>query len=171
MDTKTCIFCSITNKQTPAKIVYEDENSVAFLDINPRSTGMTIVSPKQHYNSFDENVDLSTKVFQSAEIVAEMIKQSLNPANIDFSIIPSKEVPHFHIRVYPVYENEIPLVENQPKKVTEEELNETARKIKSVKIELAKNEEPAEVFEEEEIEEPKRSKEDIKAIKREMELT
>lgn len=165
MEEKPCIFCQIVKKQIPTKIVYEDLNSVAFLDINPRSTGMTIVAAKQHYKEFDENLEASTAVFQSAQLVAKMIKQALNPLAIDFSIIPSQEVPHFHIRLYPVYEKEVPLAENQPKQVTEQELNQIAEKIKAVKIET-KKEEPKHV------EPPKeRSKEETYWIKREMEVT
>jgi histidine triad (HIT) family protein len=169
MEQKSCIFCSIVSKQTPSKIVYEDSNCVAFLDIAPRSTGMTIVASKEHYREFDENPELSTAVFHSAQTVAKMLKHALNPLSVDFSIIPSQEIPHFHIRVYPVYEREIPLVENQPKKMTEEELNEIAAKIKSVGIETRKEEIVHEVKEEE----PRRqlTPEEVEEIKRMMELT
>ncbi len=163
-----CVFCAIIGKQVPAKVVYEDDNSIAVLDIAPRSTGMTLVIPKQHVKDFDENFDLSTKVFSSALTVAEMIKQSLNPLTIEFSIIPSEQLQHFHIRVYPVYENEVPLIENQPKKVSEEELDDVAEKIKAVKISLKKG------VKEEIKEKPKereRSKEEIYWIKRATQLT
>ncbi len=168
MEQKECIFCSIAKKQIPSKIVYEDLSSVAFLDINPRSTGMTIVASKQHFNEFDENLEASIATFQIAQIVAKMIKKALNPITVDFSIIPSPEVKHFHVRLYPVYENEVPLVENQPKKVTEQELNETAEKIKAVHVELPKKEEPKrEVKEEKPIE---RSADDAYWIRRESEV-
>lgn len=163
-----CVFCAIVSKQVPAKVVYEDDNSTAVLDIAPRSTGMTLVVPKQHLRDFDENFELSTKVFSSALIVAEMVKQALQPKAVSISIMPS-EMQHFHIRIYPMYENEIPLIENQPKKVSEEELNAVAEKIKSIKINLKK-----EVKEEKVEEKPKekeRSKEDIYWIKRAMQLT
>ncbi len=162
-----CVFCAIASKQIPAKIVYEDDNTVSVLDINPRSTGMTLVIPKQHLKDFDENFELSTKVFSSALIVAEMVKQSLQPKAVSISIMPS-EMQHFHIRIYPMYENEMPLIENQPKKVGEQELNDVAEKIKSIKISLKKE------VKEEVVEKPKekeRRKEDIYWIKRAMQLT
>ncbi len=165
MPETNCVFCSIIKKQIPALVVYEDSSSLSFLDINPRSTGMTLVVSKTHYATFDENIETSSKIFQAAQTVGQMIKQSLNPQSIDFSVIPSKEVQHFHIRVYPVYENEIPLIENQPKKVTEQELKETAEKIRSVKIET-----PSEKVEEpprEEAKKSERSEEDIEYIRRE----
>ena len=165
-----CVFCDIVNKKTKAFVVYEDLNSIAFLDIMPRSTGMTLVVPKQHYMEFDENLESSTSTFQAAQIVAKKIKKALNPITIDFSIIPSKEVPHFHIRVYPVYENEIPLVENQSKQATEQELNDVAGKIASVHVELPKKDTNLPEVKEQQPAETGRSKEDVYWIKRESEV-
>lgn len=166
-----CIFCAIASKQIPAKIVYEDENCVAILDINPRSTGMTLVVPRQHLRDFDENPGLSTKIFSSAITVAEKIRQALHPKDIGISILPS-ELKHFHIRIYPIYENEIPLIENQPKKVSEEELNLVAGKISSVRTfsneqipESSAGKKPRKPREK------KKSKEDVYWIKRAVQLT
>lgn len=157
-----CVFCAIVEKKIPAKVVYEDENSVAILDIAPRSTGMTLVIPKQHLKDFDENFDLSIKTFSSALTVAEKIKQALQPKTVSISILPS-ELQHFHIRIYPVYENEVPLIENQPRKVREEELDTIAEKIRSVRIiKVGVKEKPKE---------RERSKEEIFWIKRAMQLT
>ena len=166
-----CVFCDIVSKKIKSFVVYEDLNSIAFLDIMPRSAGMTLVVPKQHYTEFDENLESSTATFQTAQMVGKMIKKALSPVTVDFSIIPSKEVPHFHIRVYPVYENEIPLVENQPKQIPEEELNEIANRIKSIHVEMPKVE--ALVHEAKEVKptEKSRSEEDTYWIKRESEVT
>ena len=166
-----CVFCDIVSKKTKSFVVYEDLNSIAFLDISPRSTGMTLIVPKQHYTEFDENLESSTATFQAAQIVGTMIKKALNPITIDFSIIPSQEVQHFHIRVYPVYEKEIPLVENQPIQSNEQELNEVANKIKSIHVETPKRELPVPEVKEEKHEESKRSKDDVYWIKREGEVT
>ena len=164
-----CVFCGIVAKQIPAKVVYENENCIAFLDINPRSKGMTLLVPRQHYKEFDENLPISTAIFQSAEIVGKMIKESLQPQTIDFSIIPSKEVPHFHLRVYPVYENETPLIENQPIKMDEKELDEIAEKLRAVKIVTEEPQKPEEKVEEKP--EPQgRSPEEVEWIKRELGL-
>jgi len=170
MDERPCIFCGIIKRTVPSRIVYEDEFSIGFLDVNPRSKGMTLVISKQHYDKFDENFELTNKVFQSAMIVAEKVKKALDPKSISFSIIDSPAVHHFHIRVYPVYEGEIPLGEGEPQKITEGELEEIARKIKSEKVDFV-FEEKKEEKEEPEVEEVKdRSKEETYWIKRELEL-
>ena len=49
-----CIFCKIINGEIPSKKIYEDENVLAFLDINPSSPGHTLVVPKKHILDFQE---------------------------------------------------------------------------------------------------------------------
>ncbi|MFQ6032902.1 MAG: HIT family protein, partial [Candidatus Zixiibacteriota bacterium] len=66
-----CIFCSVVAGKVPAKKVYEDESVLAFLDINPRNPGHTLVVPKKHFETiFDmpdsEAVDLFKVVKQLA---------------------------------------------------------------------------------------------------------
>jgi histidine triad (HIT) family protein len=129
-----CIFCKIVRREIPAFIVQEDEDSVVFLDINPRSKGMCIVVPKQHFETFEQNRELASKLFDKALIVAEKIQKSLNPITVFMSVMQA-QVPHFNIRVYPVYKDQIPLIENKPIETTEEELIDTARRISSFPVE------------------------------------
>jgi histidine triad (HIT) family protein len=174
MDEKPCVFCGIISGSVPSKIVYEDEFTMAFLDRFPRSRGMVIVAPKQHYKEFDDNLSATQKVLYSVLVVSEMVKQALNPKNVSVSIIPSDEVPHFHVRVYPVYEEEQPpLMENRPLEVTEDELDRLAEKIRGIKVEIKRDEpEPKkeEPMQEEKKQEPGRSKEDIYYIKRSLDI-
>jgi diadenosine tetraphosphate (Ap4A) HIT family hydrolase len=124
---------------------------------------MSIVTSKQHFENFNENPNLALKIFESALKVAEKIKNALQPKAISISLMPS-EIKHFHLRIYPYYENEIPLIETQPKEASEEELEAIAKKIRETEIE--KREEKIE----EKKEEIKRTEEDIFWIKRELEL-
>lgn len=43
-----CIFCKIVEKKMPANLVYEDEHSIAFEDINPQATTHVLIVPKKH---------------------------------------------------------------------------------------------------------------------------
>lgn len=151
-----CLFCKIVNNEVKSFKFYEDENCVAILDIMPRSKGMTLVIPKQHLNEINENEELSKKLFESSLKVISIIKKSLNPIEIVVSNYPS-QIKHFHLRIYPFYENEIPIIENQPKKVEESELEETLSLLKS----NVAQEEPKKV---EEVKE--RSEEEVYWIKR-----
>lgn len=49
-----CIFCKIANKEIPADLIYEDENVVAFNDLNPQAPVHFLVIPKKHYASLNE---------------------------------------------------------------------------------------------------------------------
>ncbi|MGC8812570.1 MAG: HIT family protein [Candidatus Aenigmatarchaeota archaeon] len=163
---ENCVFCNIVKRTIPSSIVYEDENSVAFLDINPRSKGMTIVVPRQHYQNFDENIQTSIKVFTSALKVAEMIKKSLRPRQINFSIINSEIIPHFHVRIYPVFEKETPLIESQPIPTSEEEIKNIANRIREFAPEPEKVEEKTEEIKAKE----ERSEEETYWIRRKIEI-
>ena len=49
MTSKSCPFCKIVTGELPSSRIYEDENTMAFLDIFPQSDGHTLVIPKNHY--------------------------------------------------------------------------------------------------------------------------
>lgn len=132
----SCIFCAVANGKVPSKIVYEDADSIAFLDIKPRSKGMTLVVPRKHYMDMHDDPVESLKVFQTAETVSQMIKEALGPKFVELGIIASEEIPHFHIRLYPVYADEKPIFEGAPLNMNEPELDELARKIRPVKVDI-----------------------------------
>lgn len=94
-----CIFCKIINKEIPAHIVYEDDNFLAFLDINPQSPGHTQVIPKKHIRwVWDcENVG------EYFEVVKKIALTQRKAFNTDFilSRIVGDEIEHAHIWVFP----------------------------------------------------------------------
>ena len=49
-----CIFCKIVASEIPSYKVYEDESTLAFLDIAPVNFGHTLVIPKKHYANLEE---------------------------------------------------------------------------------------------------------------------
>lgn len=71
-----CIFCKIINKEIPAKVLYEDEFTLAFYDITPKAPTHFLVIPKLHISSLDdlnsENSYVLSKVF---EVIAKLSKQ------------------------------------------------------------------------------------------------
>ena len=52
-----CIFCRIVAQEIPSVRVYEDANTLAFMDINPVAVGHTLVIPKQHWPNLFEMPD------------------------------------------------------------------------------------------------------------------
>ena len=56
-----CVFCKIVAKEIPASILYEDESSIAFLDISQVTKGHTLIVPKNHVeNLYDLSEQDST---------------------------------------------------------------------------------------------------------------
>ncbi|OYT42591.1 MAG: hypothetical protein B6U78_00930 [Candidatus Aenigmarchaeota archaeon ex4484_224] len=167
-----CIFCKIANKSLFSFIVWEDNEVMAFLDIYPKSEGMVIVIPKQHYENFEENENLSLKVAKVAFEIAKTIKEVLNASFVGIGYLPS-QIKHFHLRVYPYYENQIPLIENKPIEVSKDKLQEIAQKISSkisIKFEEKKEEKKIEVKKEEKKEESEERKKLVEVLKKEMEI-
>ncbi len=58
---ENCIFCKIAKKEIPSKMVYEDDFVCAFLDIQPKTMGHTVVVPKKHVVFFSQFPDELTK--------------------------------------------------------------------------------------------------------------
>jgi histidine triad (HIT) family protein len=52
-----CLFCRIVRKEIPAKLVAEDEHSMAFRDINPQAPVHVLVIPREHVGSLDQARD------------------------------------------------------------------------------------------------------------------
>ncbi len=94
-----CIFCKIVRKEIPAEIVYEDDNFLAFLDINPRSPGHTQVIPKKHYRWVWE-VSNTGEYFEVVSKLARAMQKAFHQPAI-WSRIMGDEVVHAHIWVFP----------------------------------------------------------------------
>ncbi len=67
-----CIFCSIAKKEIPSHTIYEDDQVLAFLDINPTTVGHTLVIPKER--CLDCPPALRDHVFEVAQQLAKKLK-------------------------------------------------------------------------------------------------
>lgn len=71
----SCIFCQIAQKKIPAKIHYEDNDFIAFEDVNPKAVTHILVIPKQHYGAIstllDQDFTMLGNLFKTAKLIAE----------------------------------------------------------------------------------------------------
>lgn len=134
-----CIFCKIVRGEIPAENIYETENSVAFLDVNPRSPGHTLVIPREHVESLGDLEDeMVSDVFKTTREVMKLLKRALNPDGFNVGIndgsAAGQEIPHLHVNIFPRFSGDgggpIHAVVNNP---PSEEVSETAEKIRSLK--------------------------------------
>lgn len=70
---KNCIFCKIVNKELPAKILYEDEEIVAFPDIHPSAPVHILVVPKKHIETIDHLEEGDQKIVGQMVMIAQKI--------------------------------------------------------------------------------------------------
>ena len=124
------IFSKIISGEIPSFKIYEDENFLAFLDINPNSTGHTLCIPKKEV---DQIFDLDDKTLSELIIFSKKIANAIQKAvvckRVGMSVI-GLEVPHVHVHLIPINNmNDISF--DSKIKMTENQFIETMNKIKS----------------------------------------
>ncbi|HEX5851708.1 MAG TPA: HIT family protein [Solirubrobacteraceae bacterium] len=106
-----CIFCKILAGELPARIVDEDERTVAFMDIAPATRGHALVIPRAHASDLlsIEAEDLSAVALASQRLAARMKERlGANGVNLLNACGASawQTVFHFHVHVIPRYEGD-----------------------------------------------------------------
>lgn len=103
---ESCIFCKIAAGKMPSYRVYEDDDHVAFLDINPTTIGHTLVCPKRHGEIlWDMDEQEIAEVFKVASKVSKAVVFATNADG--FRIMQNngeaanQAVAHIHIHVIP----------------------------------------------------------------------
>lgn len=106
-----CIFCKIVAGELPSHRVYEDAETLAFLDINPVNPGHTLVIPKAHKVDLFDTEDSDWRALSSSvRIVAHKIEEALRPDGINIAMnnrAPAGQVVfHAHVHVIPRHEGD-----------------------------------------------------------------
>lgn len=101
-----CIFCKIVAGQIPSFKLYEDADTLAFMDINPVHDGHCLVISKAHHqNVFDIEPETFAAVSRAVVKVANAVNNAVSPDGINLvqSNGPgaAQSVPHFHMHVLP----------------------------------------------------------------------
>jgi len=128
-----CIFCKISIKEIPSKILYENKDTIAFLDIFPISQGHTIVIPKKHYTNLETIPKYELcDVMGVVKIISNLIYKNLK---IDgYNILQNnykaagQVINHFHIHIIPRSSADVKFKLLIPREqAMEEELNRTQK--------------------------------------------
>jgi histidine triad (HIT) family protein len=97
------LFTKIISGEIPSHRVYEDEHTVAFLDINPRRPGHTLIVPKREV---DYLFDLPTEDYEAAwaaaQTVATALKAATGCARV-VALVVGYEISHAHIHLIPTW--------------------------------------------------------------------
>ena len=96
-----CIFCKIIKGEIPCYKIYEDEFTLAFLDIANDLPGHTLVIPKKHFhNILDCPNSMLHHVMDSVKLISKHYVEDLGYDSVNLSNV-NELVPHFHIHIYP----------------------------------------------------------------------
>lgn len=96
------IFSKIINREIPAYIIAENEDCIAFLDVNPNAMGHTLCVPKQEVDKItdlDDATYLSLMTFSKKVAIA--IEKAVACKRVGFTVI-GLEVPHVHVHLIPL---------------------------------------------------------------------
>ena len=96
------VFTKIIEGEIPCYKVAEDENFIAFLDINPNAPGHTLVVPKKEENKlFDLSQEAYTNLMNFSYRVAKALEKTVPCNRVGMSVI-GLEVPHIHVHLIPL---------------------------------------------------------------------
>ncbi|RZJ51878.1 MAG: HIT domain-containing protein [Flavobacterium sp.] len=124
------IFTKIINGEIPAYKVAEDDNYLAFLDVNPNAKGHTLCIPKKETDQiFDLGQEEYAGLMEFSRKVAIALKKSVPCKRVGMAVI-GLEVPHAHVHLIPLNEMDEMRFQNKVK-LEKEEFEELAKTISS----------------------------------------
>jgi histidine triad (HIT) family protein len=124
------IFTKIINGEIPCYKIAEDENYLAFLDVNPNAKGHTLCIPKQEVDKiFDMDETHYLGLMQFARRIALAIEKAIPCKRVGMAVI-GLEVPHAHVHLIPLNEMDEMRFQNKVK-LEPEEFSAIAKKIQA----------------------------------------
>ena len=131
-----CIFCKIVAGEIPSHKLDEDDETYAFMDINPWTRGHALVIPKVHSrNLYDIAAPDLAAMHAAAQKLAQRMRDNLNCEGVN--ILQSSEpvamqtVFHTHVHVIPRYSDDGLRLPAHPKQVDQDELAQIAEEIRA----------------------------------------
>lgn len=108
---KDCIFCRIVAGELPATKLYEDEDTLAFMDIGPVVKGHALVIPKKHYDPITGTPpEVLQKLITIVQKIARAQYEGLGADGINIAqangSVAGQVVPHIHFHVIPRFEHD-----------------------------------------------------------------
>ena len=99
-----CAFCAIVAGEVESHVVFEDSDSLAFLDSRPLFPGHSLLVPREHHEAIWDLPDrLLATLFANARLLSVAIRDAMEAqgAFVAANNIVSQSVPHFHVHVVP----------------------------------------------------------------------
>jgi len=124
------IFTKIINGEIPCYKVAEDENHLAFLDVNPNAKGHTLCIPKEEINKiFDMEEEHYLGLMKFSRKVAKALEKTVECKRIGVAVV-GLEVPHTHVHLIPLQDMDDMRFQRKTA-LTKEEFEELAKAIQN----------------------------------------
>lgn len=139
--TEKTIFERIVAREIPARVVYETDTVLAFLDANPLAPGHTLVVPKEAYERVgDVPADVAADLFSVVRELTPRVEDAVDADAVTIGVndgeAAGQEVPHVHVHIVPRFEGDgggpIHAVAGERPNLTDEELDDIADGISDV---------------------------------------
>ena len=109
--TMPCVFCKIIAGEIPSYKVYEDENTLAILDINPVNPGHVLILPKKHMANIEEADEQTLcRIMKIVKKIGESLKNNLAVAGYNVlennDSVAGQIIPHLHFHITPRTKND-----------------------------------------------------------------
>ncbi len=106
-----CVFCKLRDGQIPSMKIFEDDKTLAFMDINPLNSGHCLVITKTHAATlYEVPLEDLHSVIGTAQRVALAIRDGLKPDGLNVlqanGAAAFQSVPHFHLHLIPRWNND-----------------------------------------------------------------
>ena len=126
------IFRKILDGEIPSHDVYEDEDTYAFLDVNPLARGHTLVIPKQDAETLEDLDDGGEALFDTVRRLAPRVADAVDAPAYNIGLnngeAAGQEVPHVHAHIVPRFEGDgghpIHAIQPSPPSIGDEEMEE-----------------------------------------------
>ncbi|CEN35621.1 HIT family protein [Capnocytophaga cynodegmi] len=123
------IFTKIINGEIPCYKIAEDDDFIAFLDINPNAKGHTLCVPKKEVDKiFDLEDELYLKLMIFSKKIAKALEKAISCNRVGVAVV-GLEVPHVHVHLIPINRME-EMTFNEKVKFTDNEFNKIAEQIR-----------------------------------------
>ena len=111
MNKDDCLFCKIVEGKIPSAKIFEDEYTLAFMDIGPVIMGLTLVIPKRHYDPIMETpADILEKLIVTVQKIAQAQIKGLSADGVNViqnnGSAAGQEVGHIHFHVIPRFKDD-----------------------------------------------------------------
>lgn len=124
-----CIFCKIVKHEIPAVVIYEDDEFMAFLDLEPLNPGHTVLIPKNHSNFvWDMPEDELSKSMPISRKIALALEKTYLPPRVGL-FIEGFDLNHAHLKLIPLFSPDD--MKKDPTPSSAEEREAEAKKIKT----------------------------------------